>query len=418
MPAIYYIIIKLYYFSIHIASPFNKKAQLWIRGREGIFEDLQKSLNRKDRIAWFHCASLGEFEQGRPVIEKFREQYPDIRILLTFFSPSGYEIRKNYSGVDHIFYLPPDSPRNSKRFIDIVDPEVVYFIKYEYWYYYLKRLKMLNVPVFLISAIFRKDQIFFRWYGSWYCKLLKYFSHLFVQNESSKELLDTIRIKNVTVSGDTRFDRVASSAAEPVRVPVAESFIKDKMTLIAGSTWNKDEEIITEYINKTDNDIRFIIAPHEISKDNINRLHKSIKRPCLLFSEAEKDNVREAQVIIIDNIGMLSSLYQYGSIAYIGGGFGKGIHNILEAACFGIPVFFGPIHDKFNEACELISKKGAFCIRNYNEFKDLLDRLLKDDLLLKESGKTAGEYVQKNVGATDIILKKTIKYLNHPASGT
>lgn len=409
---VYNIIIKLYFFSICIASLFNNKARLWIRGRKGIFRTLKDQIDQKHPVAWFHCASLGEFEQGRPVIEKFRDQHPDMKILLTFFSPSGYEVRKDYTGADFVFYLPLDSPKNARRFISIVNPEVVYFIKYEYWYFYLKRLNKNDIPVFLVSAGFRNDQVFFKWYGAWYRKILKFFSHLFVKNESSKELLGTIGIDNVTVSGDTRFDRVADIAGRPAPIPLAEQFKQDKIVVVAGSTWPGDEEILVKYINGSGGDIKFIIAPHEISKDNIIRLCNAINKSEILFSEAGKKNIDNAQVLIIDNVGMLSSLYKYGSIAYIGGGFGKGIHNILEAACFGMPVLFGPNYKKFNEAGDLIRKKAAFCVNNYDEFKDILDGMLSDISGLKEAGRIAREYVESNVGATDIILEKTVEYLD------
>ncbi len=429
MSLIYSIIIRIYYSSIIIASLFNNKAKLWLRGRKNLFTKIKEQVNPREKIAWFHCASLGEFEQGRPVIEKFQVKFPQYKILLTFFSPSGYEIRKNYKHADYIFYLPYDFKTNAKRFIELTNPQIVFFIKYEFWHNYLKILHKKNIPTYLISAIFRKNQLFFKWYGGWYRKMLKYFTYLFVQNEYSKQLLLSIGITNVSVSGDTRFDRVHTIAQQSKKLPLIELFKQEKITVIAGSTWEKDEEILIKYINSTnpplpfgkgpglptealakvgDGLVKFIIAPHEITSENINRICKSIKKDTLKYSKANEQNIINARILIIDNIGMLSSLYKYGSLAYIGGGFGKSIHNILEPASFGLPILFGPNYHKFQEAENLVELKGAYAINNYSELKIIIAQLASDKRLLLKSGQISKNYVDTYRGATDRIIKKIV----------
>ncbi len=360
--------IRIYQILVALVSPFNKKAKLFRDGRKGWEKRLRESIKENDRVVWFHCASLGEFEQGRPVIEAFRVKYPEIKILLTFFSPSGYEIRKNYQGADYIFYLPLDTYWNSKKFIDIVNPVATIFVKYEFWYFYLNGLKKRGVPTYVISAIFRPEQAFFKWYGGWYRKFLANFQHLFVQNKSSKELLASIGVNNVTVAGDTRFDRVIANAQAAKVIPLIEQFVGDSQVMVAGSTWPKDEEIIVEHFKTNPHNLKLIIAPHEIHEQEIEKLRNSFGLKTLRYTKPNECNPSEAHVLIIDTIGILSSIYRYGHISYIGGGFGVGIHNTLEAAVFGIPVIFGPNYHRFQEAVELIGIGTAKTITSLEDF--------------------------------------------------
>ncbi len=405
MGVIYNILIQLFPVVIFISSVFgNTKARLWLSGRKDIFDRIRKQLKPNEKRIWIHAASLGEFEQGRPLIEKIHELYPEFKIFLTFFSPSGYEIRKNYSGADYIFYLPLDTRKNAKQFIDIVQPEKVLFIKYEFWYNYLAEIKSRGIPVYLCSAIFRDNQVFFSWYGVWFRNMLSFFTWFFVQNELSKSKLESIGFSNATISGDTRFDRVYDIATHSREIEAVKTFIGHRYCLVAGSTWQPDEELLSKYINDSQLPIVYIIAPHEIDGTHILRLENSIQKKSIRFSEIKNNPVADYQVLIIDNIGMLSSLYRYGKVAYIGGGFGKGIHNILEAAAFGLPVIFGPNHNKFQEALDLVNQGGAFAISDFNSIKILLDTLFTDRKFLIESGQIAENFVKQNVGATDKIL--------------
>lgn len=404
MTLFYNLSISLYTFAITIASLFNKKAKQWRNGRKNILNKIKLTIPADSPLAWFHASSLGEFEQGRPVIEAFRQKHPEYKILLTFFSPSGYEIRKNYEGADYIFYLPVDSKKNAKEFINHINPSIVFFVKYEFWNHYLKQLKKHNIPTYIFSAIFREKQLFFKWYGGWYQNILKCFTHLYVQNEQSKKLLETIGIKNVTVGGDTRFDRVYKLAKAAKPQTLIEQFSNNSTTIICGSTWEKDEEIIAQYAQNTKHKLKWIIAPHEIHKSHINKIESLFKLPLLKFSEANSENINTAQVLIIDSIGLLSSLYRYGNIAYIGGGFGVGIHNTLEAATYGLPVVFGPNYQRFQEACDLISFSAGFSISNLENFNAIVDSMINDDNLRTNSGKSAQNYVEKMTGGTNIIL--------------
>ena len=407
MVFIYNILTSLYFFSVRLASVFNPKAQLFVKGRKNIFKKINESVDKEQQIVWFHCSSLGEFEQGRPVIESLKQKYPQYKILLTFFSPSGYEIRKNYAGADYIFYLPIDNRRNASKFIKAINPKMVFFVKYEFWYHYLNALQKKKIPVYIFSAIFRKDQLFFKWYGGFYRKMLQKFNFFFVQNKESKELLNSINIKNVEITGDTRFDRVYSIASQAKNIPVIEAFKQGKITIIAGSTWRPDEELLIKFINSENNkELKYIIAPHEIFIENIERIEKAINKKVIRYSQANEQNVLESQVIIIDNIGLLSSLYKYGDIAYIGGGFGKGIHNVLEAATFGLPLFFGTNYHQFNEAVQLVNLKAAFVVNNYSNLENQLKTLLANKILIKSTGEIAKEYVVSNHGSTIKILAK------------
>ena len=412
MQQIYSFLIMCYGLSIRVAAVFNRKAALWLRGRSQYWLILGKVFSEAPynlpgrKLAWFHCASLGEFEQGRPIIEAFKQQHPEFLILLTFYSPSGYEVRKAYGGADHILYLPLDTQSNVRKFVDTVKPNIVFYIKYEFWFNFLSYLQSKNIPTILVSAIFRPDQHFFKGYGEWPRKILQGFTRIFVQNEDSKELLHFIGIENVEVSGDTRFDRVAAVAANPKNIEIAEAFALNHKTVVAGSTWPADEELIFSLVEKNNHNLRFIIAPHEISSDHITSLLQKAGSKAVLFSGTNAEDVKNAEILIIDSIGMLSQLYQYGTIAYIGGGFGVGIHNILEASAFGLPVFFGPVYHKFNEARELINRKGAFEVKKPEDLVSKSDELLSDPAKLASASAISKNFVFEGRGATELILKR------------
>ena len=395
----------LYRAAIRIASLWNNKAKLWLIGRKNIFDRLRTDLRGQDtKIIWFHCSSLGEFEQGRPVIEKLKSQNPGLKFLLTFFSPSGYEIRKDYKAVDWVFYLPLDSKANAKLFFEIVKPSLVVFVKYDYWYYYLNECKNRKIPLLLVSGIFRKDQPFFKWYGNLHRSMLNCFTHFFIQDKESLQLLQSTNIINATVAGDTRFDRVSEIAENFTPIPEIEKFCSDSPVLVAGSTWPQDENLIKDTtVNFPD--FKIIIAPHEIHREHIDQL-KLIFPNAMLYSQLKAHNTQPitSNCLIIDNIGMLSKLYHYATIAYVGGGFNKGIHNILEAAVYGRPVLFGPNYKKFKEAVGLIEKGGGICITSSNEFSAILQKLINNKTELELSSKKSIEFVNQNKGATERIL--------------
>jgi 3-deoxy-D-manno-octulosonic-acid transferase len=400
---VYTISLLLYSLAIHIASLFNGKAKLWLSGRKNIFIKLQLAFeNRANETIWFHCASLGEFEQGRPLIEKYKSLYPKTKILLTFFSPSGYEIRKSYAGADYVFYLPLDTPGNAKRFIEIVKPKAAFFVKYEFWFNYLNELKGSNIPTYLVSGVFREDHYFFKSTGGWFRKQLSSFTYFFLQSEASRELLHSIGYTNALVSGDTRFDRVLEISKNVRAFDLVKKFIADGKIIVAGSTWKEDEKLISDS-GILASGYKIIIAPHEIDEAHIQSIEAQFSA-CQRYSNANEANIKTARVLIIDNIGMLSSLYQYGSIAFIGGGFGKGIHNILEAAAFGMPVIFGPNYQKFAEAKELITLGGAFPVKDAAELEKTM-MLLKDGQVLRTAAQISKMYVQGKAGATEKILK-------------
>ena len=411
---------------IRLASIWNEKASLWIKGRKNIFERIKKTFNTphstlNSQVVWMHCASLGEFEQGRPLIEKIRKDYPLYQIVITFFSPSGYEVEKNFKGADHIFYLPSDSASNAKKFIDLIHPKLVLWVKYEYWYYYLQELKKRNIPTLLISGYFRKDQPFFKWYGSLWREMLKCFTHYFLQNEDSKILLETLNIKNVTISGDTRFDRVITIVENFEEVPMIKEFCSNNKVVVAGSTWEDDEAELIHYV-KTNTDIKFIIAPHEVDKENIRDVKKEFANSVLysdwvLNVKPETADVKSevlshvspltfnGNCLIIDSIGILSRLYHYADITYVGGGFGyTGLHNILEAAVYGKPVIFGPEIEKNIEAQELMDCDAGIIIENALELEKVLNELLHNEAELKKRSEAAKNYVYSNVGATKKVM--------------
>ena len=403
MRLLYSISICAYAVSIRIASLFNAKARLWIRGRRNIFKELKTKIQSSAHpFIWFHCASLGEFEQGRPVMEQLKKEHQDIKIILTFFSPSGYEIRKNYTGADHVFYLPLDTPLNAKKFISIVKPTAAFFVKYEFWFNYLNELKNNAIPVYLISGIFRRDHYFFKNYSSWFRKQLAAFNHFYLQDEESQRLLHSIGYKNTTIAGDTRFDRVYEVSKNVKEIPLIEYFKQQQPLFIAGSTWEPDEAILSEF-DFAASGFKLIIAPHEISEVRIQHILTKFRKNAMRFSQATAEKIHTADVLIIDNIGMLSSIYQYGTMGFIGGGFGKGIHNILEAAAFGLPVLFGPNYKKFEEAKELVHLRGAFVVLDSSELQKIIQLLTHSPAgLLAEA--TAKRYIQHHIGATKAIL--------------
>jgi 3-deoxy-D-manno-octulosonic-acid transferase len=376
-----------------------------VKGHRDAYDLLKSKIDRNARYIWFHAASLGEFEQGRPLIERIRKEYPQYKILQTFFSPSGYEVRKNYEGADIVCYLPIDTPSNVKKFIDLVNPCMVFFVKYEFWQNYLNALARKGVPVYSVSSIFRPGQIFFRWYGKSYQQVLKTFAHLFVQNEESKQLLAGIGVTNTTVVGDTRFDRVLDICAAAKQLPLVQKFKGDALTFVAGSSWGPDEDIFIKYFNAHP-EMKLIIAPHVVNDGHLKEIMSKLQRPCIRYTQATEENVQQADCLIIDCYGLLSSIYRYGEISYVGGGFGVGIHNVLEAAVYGIPVIFGPNNKKFREAQHLLSNKGGFEIQGYEDFEQLMDKFLTDEAYLKQSGKAAGDYVKGNAGAMEKIMKR------------
>ena len=399
MPVLYNIGVKLYFFTIWFASLFSKKARLWVNGREN-----QGFIRLTDSI-WFHFASLGEFEQGRPVLEELKRLHPENKIVITFFSPSGYEVRKNTPLADAVYYLPLDTASNARKFIDAIKPKFAVFTKYEYWYHYFNEMHRSNIPLYVISGIFRPGQVFFNWYGSLHRKILSLVTHFFVQDERSKQLLEGIGLSNVTISGDTRFDRVWANAQNPKPMPTIDEFKNGHKIFIAGSTWPPDEKLVATLINQYP-DWKFIFAPHEINGEKINELIDLLpKGSTVRFSQISnlQSLTSNHQTLIIDNIGMLSSLYKYGNIAYIGGGFRAGIHNTLEAAAFGLPVIFGPNYSKFKEAHDLITLKAGFSVADADELK-LITESLMDETFYNIASAKIKAYVKEHTGATQMIV--------------
>ncbi len=418
---LYNLFLLLYSAGIRIAAAWNPKAKKWLAGRKDIFATIkskglgahQRSMGN-DQPIWMHCASLGEFEQGRPLLEALKSQNSKVKIVLTFFSPSGYEVMKDYKGVDAVFYLPMDSPANAKRFLTAVNPSLVLWVKYEYWYYYLTELKKRNITTILVSGIFRESQSFFKWYGTIWKEMLQSFRHFFVQNEESKDLLATLGWKdNVTINGDTRFDRVLEIAEKFIPIPHIDRFCGNSPVIVAGSTWEEDEIELLHFVN-VHKEIKFIIAPHEIDTKNLKDVKEEfpnsifysdwVKGPEALTATGEQWPVKN--VLIIDNIGMLSRLYKYAAVTYVGGGFGAdGVHNVLEAAVYGKPVVFGPVYEKFDEAVGLVDAGGAISINGPVKLEAVLNNLLHDEVERKKRGETAREYVLKNAGASKKIIQ-------------
>ena len=402
----YNFIMLLYSLGVRTATLFSDKVRRMWQGEQEAFDILKKNVDPNASYIWFHAASLGEFEQGRPLIERIRQEFPQYKILLTFFSPSGYEVRKNYEGADIVCYLPLDTRSNAQRFLNAVKPVMAFFIKYEFWYNYLHLLSLRSVPAYSLSSIFRPDQLFFKWYGREYAKVLRCFTRFFVQNEESKKLLEKIGIKDVEVVDDTRFDRVLEIKQASKRLPLVEAFTKDAQhVFVAGSSWLPDEEIFIPYFNQHEN-WKIIIAPHVISEEHLSQIAKLLKgRKVARYTQTTAEGAAAADVLIIDCFGLLSSIYRYGQIAYVGGGFGVGIHNTLEAAVWGVPVFFGPNNQKFREAQGLKACKGGLEINNASDFHSKMDAIIDAIEEGKEIGKEAATYVTSHAGATEKVLR-------------
>jgi 3-deoxy-D-manno-octulosonic-acid transferase len=402
---VYNLAIHLFIFGARVASLFNQKARALVSGRKNLLITVQRQLaSNTAPIVWIHCSSLGEFEQGRPIVERLRKEFPAHKILLTFFSPSGYEVRKNYAGADYVFYLPFDTPSNARKWVEVTKPALAIFVKYEFWYNFTAALKEARIPLISVSAIFRPEQMFFKRGGGILRRTLKNISHFFVQNHASAKLLQEIGITNVTIAGDTRFDRVFEVTSSKEKILAAEQFKSGEKTMVAGSVWPEDMDVLAPFITETP--IKFIIAPHEISEGFLSDIEKNVVGKTLRFSKSSsEEELESAKVLLIDNVGMLSKLYRYGEFAFVGGGFGKGLHNILEAACYGIPVFFGnKNYQKFAEANELIMHGGAFEV---NDFSDLRAKYgmvnLPENFML--ACEVTRNYVLSNLGATDKIIQ-------------
>lgn len=390
---------------LKLLALFNPKMKLFVDGRKGVFERIRKKINPSDKTIWFHAASLGEYEQGLPVIEQIKIKYPEHKIVVTFFSPSGYEVRKNNTTADLTIYLPLDTKHNAQLFVELVHPEMVFFIKYEFWPNYLNELKKCTIKTYLISGIFRENQAFFKGYGGFYRNALNTFDYFFVQNENSKKLLQSIGFTNVKISGDTRFDRVVSILERDNSLDFIEQFKDQKTTIVIGSSWPKDESVLVDYVNSASADLKFIIAPHNIHKSEIVNLQSLITKKTILFSEKEDQNLNEFQVFIIDTIGILTKIYSYADIAYVGGGFGNpGVHNILEPATFGVPIVIGPNYSHFAEATALVHQGGCVSISNKKELNEALDNLISNEDIRHEKGHICDTFVQMNKGATATIL--------------
>lgn len=409
---LYDVLVHLVGFALKIIAYFNPKMKLFVEGRKNVFEQIKQKIASSDKTIWFHAASLGEFEQGIPVMEKIKTKFPSHKIIVTFFSPSGFEVRKNNSIADVTIYLPLDTIQNSKQFLDLIHPEMVFFIKYEYWPNYLNELKKRQIKTYLISGILRENQVFFKWYGGFYRKCLTAFDFFFVQNESSKKRLQSLGYQNVKISGDTRFDRVVSILERDNSLDFINEFKNNTSTIVIGSSWPKDEEFLVNFINNSAEKVKFIIAPHNIKPEQILELQKSITKKTILFSDysnsvrIDRDlSLQEYDVFIINTIGLLTKIYSYADIAYVGGGFGNpGVHNILEPATFGIPIVIGPNYAHFAEATALVNMEGCVSISNQNELNKTFSTLLSNEDIRHEKGHICSTFVQMNKGATDVIL--------------
>ena len=393
--------VSIYFGLVRVAALFNRKARKLVKGQKTVFQELKTKLEPSAKYLWFHAASVGEFEQGRPLIERLKAEHPDKKIILTFFSPSGYEMRKDYPLADVVTYLPFATRKNARRFVEMVKPEKALFIKYEFWPNYLKCLQQHKVPVYSVAAIFNPKQAFFRWYGGRYRRCLRRFTHLFVQDKASARLLARYNIRNTTVCGDPRFDRVAAVAAEAKEFPLVQQFAQGSLVLVAGSTWPADEELLMRYYHERRN-FKLILVPHEIHEEHLNRIFQMLEGRYIRYTEATSQNLSSADCLIVDTMGMLSSLYRYATVAYVGGGFGAGIHNTIEAAVFGVPVVFGPEYRKFREAHGLVACDGGFPVKNYRSLAATLDKLFAHP---EEAGQKAGAYVQSERGATDKLMQ-------------
>lgn len=404
--AFYKLFLFLYPVAARLIAVRNEKAAKWLAGRKNIFEELAATIRADKPLIWVHCSSLGEFEQGRPLIERLRQQFPQTRILLTFFSPSGYEVRKDYEGADYVFYLPLDSKWNATRFLDITNPALIVFIKYEFWFYYISEARKRNIPFLLASGIFRKSQPFFQWWGGFHRRMLQSFTYMFVQDQNSAELLRSIGVNNVAVTGDTRFDRVLAIAKEFQPLDFINAFCGSHPVVVAGSTWTEDDKELAHYANSNPH-IRFIIAPHDVSKARIEEC-RELYRDSITLSDLDNGIINgevPANVLVIDSIGLLSRLYHYSTIAYVGGGFGAdGVHNVLEAAVYGRPVVFGPVYDKYIEAVQLVAAGGGFAVATALELENQFNNLFDDEIRYKQACLAARNFVAENAGATEKII--------------
>jgi 3-deoxy-D-manno-octulosonic-acid transferase len=411
MHMLYQLGVNVYFLLIRLSAPFNSKARQWVHGRKNCWPLLEKQAAKGKHWLWFHAASLGEFEQGRPLIEALKKNHPEFKILLTFFSPSGYEMRKDYPLADCVSYLPADSPTNAIRLLNTFNPKAVFFIKYEFWYNYLQKIQIKQIPLFYISLKLRPDQYFFKAYGAWFRKQLHAVTHFFVQDKQTASLLNDHGFLNVSITGDTRFDRVAAIAEKSEKFPGIEQFIANKNLIILGSTWPKDEKLLIPILRKLPIQHKIIIAPHDVGQAHIKQLSRELGNDFQLWSSFNPE--KEARYLIIDSIGILSQIYQYARFAYIGGGFGTAIHNIQEAVTFGCPVVFGPNHHKFTEAVELIKLGGAFEVTNSAQAEAIINQLVSDEAFLLKSSRICKDYVQSQIGATNLIIKHILPYLKY-----
>ncbi len=398
---------------VWVAARFRRAPRLWVEGRRHWRRRLKADTRGEEDRIWFHAASLGEFEQGRPIIERVREEYPDLRIFLTFFSPSGYEVRRDYDKVDAVHYLPLDTPGNARKFLDLVRPKLAVFIRYEYWYNFLRAMFRREIPVVMVSAIFRKEQIFFKPYGAWSRKALQRIAHFFVQNEESLELLESIGVTNKDLGGDTRFDRVWEAAREKREFPLVERFLAGRTCLIAGSTWPFDDGLLKETVPAFPN-LKFVIVPHHVHAANIRRIMDLFEGQAALYTRGEDQDLEDRQVLVVDTIGMLTHLYRLADLAYVGDGFGGGIHSIMEPAAFGMPIFFGPKYHNFQEAVDLVARRGVFAVSNRKELVEGIRRFADDAEARQAVGRICREYIAEKRGATDRVMIGLRKYLGEP----
>lgn len=414
MQALYTFFIQMYGFAVSIAAHFNPKAKLWISGRKNWKNKMKQAISPDDKVIWVHCSSLGEFEQGRPVMEKIKKEFPYHKLAVSFFSPSGYEVRKDYQGADYIFYLPLDTPKNAKQLIKILHPEVLILVKYEYWYNLLKRLQKKDIPVIVISAVIKEDNLFFRPFGSWFRKIIAGIEHFFVQDNDSKNLLESIGIEKVTVSGDTRFDRVKEIREANARVEFIEKFKGNSKLIVAGSTWPDDEEILVKFINeKMPDDWKLIFAPHNIKEKEILSLSEKVIKKTAIYTKSDQNQIENSQILILDTIGMLTKIYAYSDVSYVGGGFTKtGVHNTLEPTVFGVPIIFGPNYENYFEAIDLLENQGAVRFIDQYDFDQKMTNLIENEDERKLRGNAAENYIQGKPNSTELIidyLKSLIK---------
>jgi 3-deoxy-D-manno-octulosonic-acid transferase len=407
----YHILLNIVWFGLHVVALFNAKIKLFVRGRKQTFSILEDKLTSADKTIWMHVASLGEFEQGLPILERLRAQYPKHKLVLSFFSPSGYEVKKNTKAADVVVYLPMDSLSNAKRFLKLVHPELAIFVKYEVWPNYLDQLKKSNTPTILISAIFSKRQIYFKPYGGFMRKSLQKFDTYFVQDDDSKKLLDSIGITKVQVGGDTRLDRVSEILERNNRLDFMDRFKNNQLCLVAGSTWPEDESILIDYINRTEERLKFVIAPHQIKPAHVAKITAALQKPSICYSALGDQNLKEIDVLIIDTIGLLTKIYSYANIAYVGGGFATGLHNTMEPAVFGVPIIIGPQFEGFKEAEDLVREGGIVPVSSKDSFSNLMNDLLTHPTTLQNKGKINSDYINSNKGASDLIMKYISKVL-------